>query len=1321
MMAEAPGGERTFQPGGALRDDRAFYIERAVDRTLFERLRAGGDACVVSARQVGKTSLVQRLERRLVAAGALCVYDDLDAIGTARDEAQWLYTLAKRLARRARVNDPSLPPFDPAASLRAEGDITPWERFRVAFEQGLLAGHGRRVVIILDEIGATLRLDKTVRETLFSFLRAMRADPGAARRVSVCLVGVVRPSEVVDSLSEGFFATAAEVRVDDFTRAECDGFAPGLAGVTDDPAALLDAVYAWAGGHPAFTQKVLHHVVLEGASAEPFDVRVERIVRREILGESGAEDPVLTDARNRFEPRPGELWSTLETWTAVRPRALTLYRQVVVAREEAKKANEPRTLLDKALGGRESLEAGGAPEVEATADSVRDRVVQALRVTGLVTERYDRERVFLRRRNRIFATVFSSGWVDALLADRPYTADVKSWEESGRSPDRVLRGADLREALLWREGRADLSDGERAFFDASVRIENEENARDIEVLRARQNRTLFRISAAFAAASVVGILFTALAFRKARLAERRARDEQRNVVAQMRRTDAALARERLATLRSNAREAVAIASTPGEAERAYALAALAAAAREGVSDPETRQRVVEQLALVPWRRHPLLRTARAHDGGGAAVTFSPDGARVLSAGNDRVARVWDARSAGRVAELVGHRHEVRQASFSPDGGRVVTASWDQGARLWDARTGSLVRALSDAAGLTASFSGDGARAVTAGARTAAVWDGRTGAPVAELPEAESDPAATLTAAALSPDGSRVVTGLSQGAVRFWDVAARAVTLSDRGPPMPAGREAAVTALSFSRDGQRVIGAWSTGLVALWDARTGRRHVTLRGHSARVTTAAFSPDGALCLTAGDDRTARLWSARTGAQLLVLRGHTDYVLAAAFSPDGRRVITAGDRAAIVWDARSGAQLLALQGHVKKVTAAAFSPDGERAATTGLDGTVRLWDVRGGDGVATLQAHTAAVLGAAFSDDGERVITVSADQSARTWDARMGLLDVTLTGHGQPVVAAAFSRDRTSVVTASDDGTARVWDARTGAAGVVLRAQGVKAHAVVFSADGAHVAVAGVDDGAAVWRADGWAADRAVALGCDVMDVAFSPDLRRVALAGADNTGALWNVHSGELTRLVGHVGPIAAVAFSGDGARVATASLDGTARVWSVSDPRRFVVLSGHVGAVASAALAPDGRVCVTAGADGTARLWDAATGAQQHVLRGHSDPVVDAAFFRDGARVVTASEDGTARVWDAREGTLLVAMEGHANALTAVAVSPDDRLVVTTSRDGTARVWNVDATRDPLGFFCRELAWMAPGAGAPSDALGPPEVLEARGVCHRRRP
>jgi WD40 repeat protein len=42
----------------------------------------------------------------------------------------------------------------------------------------------------------------------------------------------------------------------------------------------------------------------------------------------------------------------------------------------------------------------------------------------------------------------------------------------------------------------------------------------------------------------------------------------------------------------------------------------------------------------------------------------------------------------------------------------------------------------------------------------------------------------------------------------------------------------------------------------------------------------------------DQTARLWDAASGKKLLTLEGHTDGVRSAAFSPDGTRVVTASD---------------------------------------------------------------------------------------------------------------------------------------------------------------------------------------------------------------------------------------------------------------------------------------------------------------------------------------------------------------------------------------------------------------------------------------------
>jgi WD40 repeat protein len=58
-----------------------------------------------------------------------------------------------------------------------------------------------------------------------------------------------------------------------------------------------------------------------------------------------------------------------------------------------------------------------------------------------------------------------------------------------------------------------------------------------------------------------------------------------------------------------------------------------------------------------------------------SASFSPDGARIVTASNDGTARLWDATTG---EEIIGLRHEgsVSSAPFPPDGARIVTASED---------------------------------------------------------------------------------------------------------------------------------------------------------------------------------------------------------------------------------------------------------------------------------------------------------------------------------------------------------------------------------------------------------------------------------------------------------------------------------------------------------------------------------------------------------------------------------------------------------------------------------------------------------------------
>ena len=68
-----------------------------------------------------------------------------------------------------------------------------------------------------------------------------------------------------------------------------------------------------------------------------------------------------------------------------------------------------------------------------------------------------------------------------------------------------------------------------------------------------------------------------------------------------------------------------------------------------------------------------------------SAAFSPDGARVVTASEDKTARVWDAATGAPIGKPLQHEGEVYRAAFSPDGARVVTVSEDSTARVWTPR------------------------------------------------------------------------------------------------------------------------------------------------------------------------------------------------------------------------------------------------------------------------------------------------------------------------------------------------------------------------------------------------------------------------------------------------------------------------------------------------------------------------------------------------------------------------------------------------------------------------------------------------------------
>ncbi|WP_340672254.1 hypothetical protein [Bradyrhizobium ottawaense] len=108
------------------------------------------------------------------------------------------------------------------------------------------------------------------------------------------------------------------------------------------------------------------------------------------------------------------------------------------------------------------------------------------------------------------------------------------------------------------------------------------------------------------------------------------------------------------------------------------------------------------------------------------------------------------------------------------------------------------------------------------------------------------------ALAISPDGTKMATGHSDGSVRLWDVQAGLNLRSIQ------GNGDAVTSIAFSPDGKSILIGGLDFVAKLFDLSTGNLRLQLKGHTGAIIGVAFAPDGATMFTRSLDRTIRSWS-------------------------------------------------------------------------------------------------------------------------------------------------------------------------------------------------------------------------------------------------------------------------------------------------------------------------------------------------------------------------------------------------------------------------------------------------------------------------------
>ncbi|MET9395332.1 helix-turn-helix domain-containing protein [Streptomyces sp. NPDC006624] len=317
-----------------------------------------------------------------------------------------------------------------------------------------------------------------------------------------------------------------------------------------------------------------------------------------------------------------------------------------------------------------------------------------------------------------------------------------------------------------------------------------------------------------------------------------------------------------------------------------------------------------------WHLPPPV--AAGHTGPVNSVAYTRAGRMLVTAGDDRTVRLWDAARPGSGAAVasVPHPAAVNAAEPSADGRLLVTAGADHKARLFDLTDPRHPRLL----------------AVLTGHREA------------------------VYTAAVSPDKRLVATGGEDHDARLWNI-------TDPRRPVPltvlTEHHDRINSLALSKDGRLLVTAGGDYRARVWDL-TDRHHPALIAtflHPNQVNDVAPSPDGRLLATTDDDRKTRLWSiprrhrpgVRSGhsditTPVSVLAGHREASRGVAIAPDGHTLAAVSDdRTVQLWDIRTPrrpALLTALTGHTDQVRDVTFTPDGRTLTTAGADGAIRWW---------------------------------------------------------------------------------------------------------------------------------------------------------------------------------------------------------------------------------------------------------------------------------------------------------------------------------------------------------------------------------------------